>query len=990
MFGSSFRAGVTAVAVAVGAGALVTAEPVTLSTFGWIVNGTVSEVVRAGNYVYLGGSFQDVAPVANRAFGFVSFGPDSAVAELPPLQVDHDVHAIVGDGTGGWIIGGDFTKVGTVSRKGLARLGPDGTLDPSWNVETPGGVYALALHGGLLYVGGNFTTMSGQPRGRLAAVAVGTGAVEAWDPGANDCVRALAVTADSVFVGGFFSELGGEVRQNLGAVSRASGAATSWDPAPGAEVKRLVLDGTTLFAAGTFTTVGGENRDHVAAFDTTSGALLPWNPAIDGQVDDLEVGGSLVYVAGSFGQVGGESRHNVAAVDKTGGAVQPWAPEVNDSVLDLALDGSTVFMVGAFTEVEGATRLNAAAVDTAGNLLPWNPSLNDEARLAVKTGSFVHVAGSFHAYGAIRRSNLVAVDLETNALLPWNPGTNGWVHAVETNGHTVYVGGAFNSVGEEERSGVAAVDAFSGAVVDWDPSPNGAVKGLLLADGVLYLAGEFDKVGGTTRNRLAAVDIVTGALGPWNPNAGGGGAEALALAGDTVYVGGKFTSMGGETRHRLAALHRVTGAPLPWNPSVSGGANAVYKVDALNGVVYAGGDFSAVNSMPRSSAAAIDAVSGALTPWAPEVGGPVYDIDAIGDRVYLAGGFGSVDGSSRPGIALVGTNGTLSEWSPDDLAHGNQVSVIDAHPDAVLFGGNVYSSLDHEHIGAVLYPEELTMTAPSAPMDARVVMSGTVARLGWTRPALGGVPNNYVIEGGSGAGLSNLARVATGNASTTFTTPPLPPGQYYFRVRAGNAGGVGQPSTEQAFVVGALGCTAPPPPPMNVVAVVSDHNVTLSWENAPGGRTSGYQVEAGTSPRAIDITVSDIGLRTTLTVGAPEGAYWLRVRGYNACGLGLPSGEQLLRVGTPRYAGPPLELAATVNGSTVELSWLPPAYGAGPFQYVLEAGTRSGLSNAGRTTVPVTLARYAGVPAGVYFVRVRAVNALGTGPASNEVIVVVR
>jgi hypothetical protein len=984
----SVRIGVVLAIVAVSVPHL-KADPVVTSTLGWLVNGTVSEVVRAGNIVYVGGSFNDVAPMSNRSYGFTSFGATSATAELPRLAFDGAVHAVAADGTGGWIVGGDFTAVEGLTRKGLVRLDPFGDVDPGWDVAAPGGVYALAVRGGLLYIGGNFTSVAGQPRERLAVVTIATEAVGSWDPGADDCVRALAVGADTVYVGGFFAELGGQPRQHLGAVNAGTGVATPWDPAAGAEVTRLVLDGATLFAAGAFATIGAQNRDHVAAFDASAGTLLDWNPSIDGSVADLEVAGSLVYLGGSFGMVGGQPRHNVAAVHRSTGAVQPWAPEVNDCVDDMTVDATNVFMVGSFTEVEGESRLRAAAVDASGALLPWNPSLNGKGLMAVSSGGFVHVSGDFHAYGAVLRSNLAAIDLDTNALLPWNPGTDGWVHAVETNGATVYVGGAFGQVGNEERHGVAAVDAFTGDVLAWDPSPNGAVKGLALSGGTLYLAGDFSKLGMTIRNRVAAVDGATGALTSWTPNAGGGSAEALAIAGDTVYVGGTFTSMNGTGRQRLAAVDRATGALQAWSPSVSGGANAVYKLDVLDGVVYAGGDFASVNAVSRPNAAAIDA-TGAPTGWSPDVGGPVYDIDAIGTRVFLAGGFGSVDGESRPGIALVGTDGVLASWAPTDLKNGNQVSVIDAQPDAVLFGGNIYSIRDHKHLGAVLYPEHFTTSPPSAPMDTRVVLSGGVARVGWNRPNLGGTPTTYVIEGGSSAGQSNLASVVTGNANTSYTTPPLPPGQYYFRVRAGNAGGVGQPSIEQAFVVGAAGCTTPPSPPGNFVATVTDHQVAFSWDTAPGGTGVGYRLEAGSAPGASDVASANLGSATSFTVGAPEGAYWVRLRSYNACGLGLPSGERLVRVGTPRLAGPPLELATTVSGSSVALSWLPPAYGAGPFQYQLEAGTAPGLTNAAQATIASAGAQFSGVPAGIYFVRVRAVNALGTGPASNEVIVVVR
>jgi glucose/arabinose dehydrogenase len=78
---------------------------------------------------------------------------------------------------------------------------------------------------------------------------------------------------------------------------------------------------------------------------------------------------------------------------------------------------------------------------------------------------------------------------------------------------------------------------------------------------------------------------------------------------------------------------------------------------------------------------------------------------------------------------------------------------------------------------------------------------------------------------------------------------------------------------------------------------------------------------------------------------------------------------------------PPTNLAADVQGSTVTITW---AAAAGATSYVLEAGSAPGASNVGSfiTTGPGLAA--AGVPAGGYYVRVRARNANGTSAATTD------
>jgi hypothetical protein len=87
---------------------------------------------------------------------------------------------------------------------------------------------------------------------------------------------------------------------------------------------------------------------------------------------------------------------------------------------------------------------------------------------------------------------------------------------------------------------------------------------------------------------------------------------------------------------------------------------------------------------------------------------------------------------------------------------------------------------------------------------------------------------------------------------------------------------------------------------------------------------------------------------------------------------------------------PPGNLTRTVQGTTVLLGWSPPP-GSQPTSYVVEAGSTSGASNiavfdTGNAATGLTVNN---VPPGTYFVRVRGRDAAGTGPASNEVTVVV-
>ncbi len=123
----------------------------------------------------------------------------------------------------------------------------------------------------------------------------------------------------------------------------------------------------------------------------------------------------------------------------------------------------------------------------------------------------------------------------------------------------------------------------------------------------------------------------------------------------------------------------------------------------------------------------------------------------------------------------------------------------------------------------------------------------------------------------------------------------------------------------------------------------------------------------------------------------PSGFFFFRVRTRAGANLSAPSNEMMVNPGgVPAPPSPPLSFAVAVNGPTAGFSWQAPMLGSAT-SYILEAGTAPGLSNITtfNTGSAATTFVVPGVPPSTYYVRLRAANALGASPVSNEVVVVV-
>jgi hypothetical protein len=180
---------------------------------------------------------------------------------------------------------------------------------------------------------------------------------------------------------------------------------------------------------------------------------------------------------------------------------------------------------------------------------------------------------------------------------------------------------------------------------------------------------------------------------------------------------------------------------------------------------------------------------------------------------------------------------------------------------------------------------------PAAPENLQAVVMGSTVTVRWSPPASGPAPASYRFEAGLTPGSSNLGVVSTPATDLTFTG--VPGGTYYARVRSVGAGVgvlVSAPSNEVSIVVGAGGCTGPPPAPAGLAASVTSRQVTLTWNSVTSPDT--FQIEAGSATSLTDLAILDVGgTQRALVVTASTGRYFVRIRARNACGTSGASNE---------------------------------------------------------------------------------------------------
>jgi Domain of unknown function (DUF5122) beta-propeller len=367
--------GATAVAGVAGAsiplGAVVGANPANWTPN--VADGAVYKFVQVGGTMYAGGSFSSVSTASGVSPGgsfsranIVAFNPTTGVISPFAPSVNGAVWALATDGT--WLyVGGTFTTVNGVARRGLAKLNPaTGAVDTGFNAGlASGGVFDAAVVSGRLIVGGSFP-------GKLRALNLASGA--------NTGYLNLGIS--------------GTVADNAGAV----------------EVYRFAVNpaGTRLVGVGNFTTVGGQSRWRAFMIDlgSSSATVDPWHYAplqnvcaaasLSDYMRDVDFspdGSWFVFVSTGFvPQSGGVGRDlcDATARFETNVASPARPTWINytggDTLHSVAVTDVAVYVQGHQRWLDNpqgrdsagpgaVSRPGIGAIDpTSGLALPWNPT----------------------------------------------------------------------------------------------------------------------------------------------------------------------------------------------------------------------------------------------------------------------------------------------------------------------------------------------------------------------------------------------------------------------------------------------------------------------------------------------------------------------------------------------------------------------------------------------------------------------------------------
>ena len=586
------------------------------------------------------------------------------------------------------LIVGDFTSYNNVATGYIARLNADGTLDNTFNSGGAGAdqsIKSIALQtvGGKtqILIGGSFTKYNGTSVKNLARLTV-DGALDpsfnSGGVGADNTVQAISVQSDGKIVIG--------------------GAFTLYNSLSRNRIARLNIDGTLD-----------------SGFDPGMGA----NSGISSIALQTVEGKEMILIAGYFSQINGVNRLNIARLNTNGSLDASFnnSGQIISSggaVVSIAVQSNgNIVLGGYFTQSYGLsrnyiTRLNADGT-LDGSFDPGFGASENLNSVSIQADGKIIVGGNLKSFNGVGCNYVARLNTNGSPDITFNPGTgvNGNVSTmrIQPSDNKIMIAGNFTSVNGIGRGYIARINADGSLDASFNPGlgTNSVVTSMLVqSDGNILVGGGFYYYNGTLVNKLIRVNSAGTLDGSFNMGASGPNNAVTAIATQTlsgvtkILIAGEFTSYNSTSRPYIARLNMDGSLD---NTFSAAGLNNSIKSMAVqsDGKIVIVGYFTLYNGTSRNYIARLNSDGSLDDSFDPGTGfnGLPYSLALQNDGKILVGGsFATYNKLSCRYICRLNIDGTLDNFNTGGLGANSIVSSLFPQSDGKILIGGYFTSFN--------------------------------------------------------------------------------------------------------------------------------------------------------------------------------------------------------------------------------------------------------------------------------------------------------
>ncbi|HEX8547179.1 MAG TPA: hypothetical protein VF691_09475, partial [Cytophagaceae bacterium] len=424
-------------------------------------------------------------------------------------------------------IGGQFTRYSGFTRKGIARLNSDGTLDETFDLsEVQNSTVASIViqNDGKILIGGYFSNLEGKPIKSIVRLNTDGSIDPSFKP-------------DLITNNGSYNGISTIEVQNDGKIIIAGRFST---------IRHTEIYLTRLNANGSLD----------LTFNTGTG--------VDQTINDIAIqSDGKIIIGGAFWNYDGVPRRSIARLNSDGSLDKSFDPGSgpSDVIYDILLQNTGEILIGGkFISYNGNAINRVARLASNGNLDPsfnLGAGANDDVyTLAIGNDGKILIGGNFTKYNGVSKNRIVRLSNDgtlDNSFIPLLE-LDSYIQAIvfQRDGKILtvenslrYLGNIRHHITRLSDDGSADPSFFRGT------GANGGIRDIgLQGDGKLVVTGDFTRYDGVTRNGIARLNP-DGALDKtFNPLTGVND-RAVAVA---IQKDGKILLAGSFVQNRDSAV----------------------------------------------------------------------------------------------------------------------------------------------------------------------------------------------------------------------------------------------------------------------------------------------------------------------------------------------------------------------------------------------------------------------------------------------------
>jgi uncharacterized delta-60 repeat protein len=554
------------------------------------------------------------------------------------------VNAIKVQSDGKILIWWAFTVVGWITRNRVARLNTDGTLDTSFNPNANNTVMDIEIQDdGQILLWWTFTTISWATVNRIARLTTTWQLDTSFNPNANNTINDIGkVQPDgSMYIWWIFTTISWAAVNRLAKLTSTWQLVTTFNPNVNNAINDIKIqpDGNVLFW-WTFTGVGATIRNGIARV-TSAWVLDNFNPNPNstGAVNniDIEADGDVIF-GGTFLVVSWVAINRVARVNSGWVRDATFNPNSNNAVsIVRVLSSWKIFLGWSFTTLWWISQwfiafLNNTIIDTVYNARPSAVV----SKVLVQPDGWILLWWGFTTVWWVARNRIARLVSTWVLDTGFNPNANSAVYemALETGGRII-VWWAFTTMGWTARNFIARLTTTGALDTTFNPNANAAVSGIVLqTDGKILIWWAFTTVSGTARNFIARLTTTWAVDTTFNPNANGAVTDIELQSDGKILIAWVFTTISWTAVNRLARLTTTWALDTTFNPNVNNRIEDIALQSDWSVVLW--WTFTWVGGVWRNFLARVSSTWALDTTFNPNPSNTVFDIKILNDQSIIA------------------------------------------------------------------------------------------------------------------------------------------------------------------------------------------------------------------------------------------------------------------------------------------------------------------------------------------------------------------